>query len=196
MDVTVIVGTFGTEEWRDRGRDTALRTCRDVVDVPVISSHEATLAEARNRGADAARTEWLCFLDADDELAPGYFDAMAGAIADLRAPSVEYTVGGVSQGPPVSYASRNIVHLNPCVIGTLVRRDLFHRAGGFLDEPIYEDWSLWLRCVQLGATINHVTRAVYRAELSPEGRNSQPDAVRRQWYKQVQRTHARGMAPA
>jgi glycosyltransferase involved in cell wall biosynthesis len=186
VDVTVIVGTYGSAEWYEAGTR-AVNAAAAWHAHPVLHVHAATLADARNRGATMADTEWLCFLDADDALAAGYFDAMAErALPEtLLAPAVSY-----NGAPPQTFHDRTIAHLNPCVIGTLVERSLFHEAGGFYDEPIYEDWSLWLRCVRAGAAIRHVPGAVYLARINPAGRNSADAAMRRQWYRHIQRTYA------
>ncbi len=193
FDVTVIVATFGSDDWARRGRDTADRVAASH-GVPVVRVHADVLHTARNYGADLAPGVWRCFLDADDDLEVGYFDAMAHAARrhgphTLLAPAVRYCYpDGVLVTE--SFADRDITHLNPCVIGTVVHYDLFVAAGGFLDEAMYEDWSLWLRCVAHGATIEHVAAAVYAATVNPDGRNSGDAQTRRQWYRYVQRRYA------
>jgi glycosyltransferase involved in cell wall biosynthesis len=174
VDVTVLVGTFGDDSWRDLGEATALE--HDALHV-----HAGDLAAARNIAAGQATSEWIVFLDAGDQLATGYLEALDQSDADLRAPRL------FVDGTEVQVADRDIRQLNPCCIGTAVRRSMFIAAGGFLAEPIYEDWSLWLRCVRLGATIGH-TAAEYHA--APSERNVQPLSVRQKAYADIRRKWA------
>lgn len=189
MEVTVIVATYGDDQrYIDLAASRAVPSAG--TQAPTLRAHGDTLAVARNWGASQADTEWLVFLDADDELAPGYIDAIGTGSADLRAPSVRYCFDGGEPDPPVSFADRKMSHLNPCVIGTAVRRDQFLRVGGFFEEPVYEDWSLWLRCVKDGATLEHIDDAHYVAHHNPDGRNIQTDEVRRSTYRAIRRRWA------
>ena len=89
MDATVIVATHGDPKWITLARERAIPSA-EKQGVAVLHYHGESLSEARNFAASQVDTEWLCFLDADDELAPGYFEAMDKATGDLRAPSVCY----------------------------------------------------------------------------------------------------------
>lgn len=180
MEVTVIVATFGDQEWVELAHRRAVPSAPE----PVIHQHHDTLAAARNHGAEMAATEWLCFLDADDELAPGYMEAMAEAEADLRGPAVVYVRDGVREEPKL-WPAKSLRHGNYLPIGTLVRRDMFFKAGGFRDEPLYEDWSLWLRCWNLGASVQQVRDAHYIAHVRTGSRNLPPKAVRRHWFNEI-----------
>lgn len=169
MDVTVVVATYGSDDWHDRGAATA--AAHDAVHI-----HGPDLATARNQGAAHATSEWLVFLDADDELSDGYLDALSNADGDLRAPQLHLVYPDRVVIPDLT--SRNIERTNPCCIGTGIRRDLLLACGGFPDFPGWEDWALFLRATRRGATITHVPHAIYRALMQPGSRNQTvPDAA-------------------
>lgn len=185
--ITVIVATFGSAEWEDRGATLAAsfsdRTDGDHPDeIAVWHEENGTLADARNKSAALTTNGWLCFLDADDQLAPGYFREMRRVIdlasdeydVPLLVPAVQY----VENGKPVGRAEipswhRSLIDVNCAVIGTLIPRHLFLEVGGFRDDlQSLEDWALWLRCVRAGACMVPVTRAVYMATRNEGSRNS------------------------
>ena len=169
MDVTVIVATFGDGDWATRGNATARR--HDATHV-----HGPDLATARNQGAEHATSEWLVFLDTDDELLPGYVDAMGRASGDLRAPTLELAYHDRRVRPDLT--KRDIERMNPCCIGTAIRRELLLDLGGFPAFEAWEDWGLFLRAVRRGATIEHVPGAVYRSWVRAHSRNQVVDDPR------------------
>lgn len=181
MDVTVVVATFGDDHWVDLAERRAIPSA-EAQGVLVVHSHGDSLHEARNAGLADVDTEWVCHVDADDELEAGYFDAMAEASADLRAPAVRYLRGTRAAWP---YVPRVPAHEHACeaaclrdgnwlVVGTVARTGLLRRAGGWRDWPFFEDWDLWLRCYLLGATVEAVPQAIYRAHARPGSRNRAP----------------------
>lgn len=192
--VSVIIATYGDDHWRDLAQSRALPSVELTLDErggqEVICEHGPNLRYARNMGATRARGEWLCFLDADDELSPGYLDALLALDGDLRAPMLQFVYPDGREDAPMSLVERNIDHLNPCVIGTLVRREMFLDVGGFAEWPMYEDWELWLRCVRSGATIAHCDKAIYRQHLRPGSRNQQPRALALKTYREIRKLHA------
>lgn len=169
MDVTIAVATFGATRWQRLAETRAIPSAQ-AQGRPVISVHGRTLADARNAAANTATTEWLIYLDADDELAPGYADALMAAGGGLRAPAVSFVTDHQATDP-VTLAHRDMDRINCCVIGTAVRREQLLDVGGWWDEPAYEDWSLFRRCWLDGATITHTPAAVYRAWITPGSRN-------------------------
>ena len=182
MDVTVVVATFGSDEWQDLAHERAIPSAR-ALGVDVAYAYSTTgLHTARNVGLQDVQTEWVCFLDADDELTPGYFDAMAQGTADVRAPSVSYVRNGRPQAP---YMPKVAGHRHDCtadclpqgnwlVVGSVARTELLVNVGGWRDFPVYEDWDLWLRCHLAGASIEAIPDAVYRAHWRADSRNRAP----------------------
>ncbi len=183
MDVTVCVSTFGGQEWKELANQRAIPSAQKL-GCNVIQSHAESLHEARNQGLNCVTTEYVCFLDADDELEASYFDKMAESAADIRVPSVRYVRNGFDQGvrmPKISGHSHVctpdcLAEGNYIVIGAVAPTQLLRDVGGFRDFAWSEDYDLWVRCWQAGATFENVPRAVYRAHVRRDSRNRGPSA--------------------
>lgn len=176
-DVTVVIGTFGSRHWAELAWSRAEPSVPE--GIPVYHVHHETLAKARNEALGLVETEWVIHLDADDELEPGYVDALLGGSADLRAPAVRYVHGGRERPP---YVPRVAGHDHDCtaeclrggnwlVVGTLARAQQLRDVGGWREWDAYEDWDLWLRCWLAGATVEAIQEAVYRAYVRTKSRN-------------------------
>lgn len=182
MDVTVAVATFGDGSWAQLAATRAIPSA-EALGVPVVYAHRHTLHDARNAALNQVDTEWVCHLDADDELDPGYFTAMGAGTADVRAPSVVYVVDGRPRAP---WMPRVAGHRHLCtadcltegnwlVVGSVARTDLVRSVGGWRDFDWSEDWDLWLRCHLAGATFEAIRPAIYRAHARPDSRNRGAD---------------------
>lgn len=177
--MTVAVATFGDDWWPQLAQQRAIPSA-DALGVPVVHVHGDTLHDARNDALAQVATEWVIHLDADDELEPGYVEAMTAGAADVRAPSVRYVRNETDQPDPVLPRVAGHRHIctagclpqgNWLVVGTAVRADLLRQVGGWRDWPWAEDWDVWLRCHLAGATIEAIPRAVYRAHVRLNSRN-------------------------
>lgn len=178
LDVTVVVATYGESSWIDLANERAIPSVKRL-EVPYVHVHGSSLQFARNDALAQVSTPWMCYLDADDELEPGYFDRMVKSAAEIRVPSVRYVKNGFDQGvrmPKVAGHSHDctadcLPYGNWIVIGAVVRTYRLRDIGGFRDFPWSEDWDLWVRCWQAGATIEAVPKAVYRAHVRRNSRN-------------------------
>jgi glycosyltransferase involved in cell wall biosynthesis len=181
VDVTVIVTTMGDIRWERLAWERAIPSAAKQADTKSFHCEETSLGHARNLAVDYHDPQdWICFLDADDELEPGYIEAMSRYGDDVhnmaipddllvpRLRPVNHGAFGVAQ----SFRGRDILTMNPCPIGTLIHRSRFEEAERFWDEPVWEDWSLFRRCYLLGSVLHFVDDAVYRAYQSPGSRNS------------------------
>lgn len=187
MDMTVCaVATYGDQKWADLAAERAVPSAARL-GVPVISVHGESLMEARNEALRITSATYICFLDADDELEDGYFEAIARSDADLRVPAVRYMRNGRDTGARIprvvnhdhDCTSECLAYGNWMVIGTVAPVALLRKLGGFRDFPWSEDWDLWVRCWKAGATIETVPDAVYRAHVRRTSRNRIPSAAAR-----------------
>ena len=184
FDVGIVVAVFGDlDRWRPLAAR-ALESARAQNPAQIEYVEGRSLHEARNEGLGRLRTDWVVHLDADDELEPGYLDAMARSAADLRAPAVRYVRGRHPGHATMLRVSGHLDH--PCtadcltegnwiVVGAAARTELVRAVGGWRDYPWSEDWDLWVRCWKAGATIEPVPAAVYRAHVRHDSRNRAPE---------------------
>lgn len=198
LDCSIVCSTFGNFKWQLQAQERALPNAKSF-GVPVIYNHGATLHEARNAGLWQVETEFVCHLDADDELAPGFFEHMEKVDGDLRPPSVNHVHAGVTFMPRV--VGLNGPHQHVCVagclvdgnwlvVGTVARTELLRQVGGWKEWGNWEDWELWLRCWLAGATITPVPNAVYMDYETPQGRNRSNTPVEdRRIYHEIRRAN-------
>lgn len=175
MEVTVCIGTFGDTSWIELAKRAIASVPNDI---PVIHRHEESLSAARNACLEAVTTEWVIYLDADDELESGYIDAMATGSADVRGPLARYVRGtAVNLWQPRVWGHKHdctaecLPDGNWLLIGSAVRTELLREAGGWREFPWSEDWDTWLRCWKAGATFELIHEAIYRAHVRPDSRN-------------------------
>lgn len=129
--------------------------------------------QARGAGFRATSAEWLCFLDADDTLAPNYLES---ALATIRpgvgvvySPLVKFgdEIGPVDL-PTGDLFAQNFIHA-----GSLVRRIALESARVFQTELpalTLEDWFTWRKLAADGWKAVPQT-AAYNYRRHPDGRS-------------------------
>lgn len=175
--VSVIIATYGADEWCVMAEERAMPSVAEEDQLVMWHDQFGGRASSLNTAAERATSDWLIFLDADDEFAPGYVGAMRRALEQNPPPrSVLFTpaVQHIRKGRPgaPSFMDRPGLTLredNWCVIGTMISRAMFDRVGGFDEYPHgFEDWALWSKCYRIGAEIVKVPGAVYRYWHNPQ----------------------------
>jgi len=179
VKISLLISSFGDSRFEMLGQNRALRSVIDqgFHEVLILHEPEMTLAEVRNSNAARATGDYLCNLDADDQLAPGFADAMQASLALLPADSDHLLTPAIRYGAdrqfstPRFWPEVDITTGNWMVVGTLVSRRMFESVGGWDEYGIYEDWALWAKCMKAGAVAVMVPDAHYMVHVSANSRN-------------------------
>jgi glycosyltransferase involved in cell wall biosynthesis len=133
--------------------------------ITVLTTENRGLPAARNHAARHARGEFFCAVDADDKLAPEWFEK-AARVLDAE-PNVAFVSHWLETfgdehwtWQPQNCELAALLARNAVNGAALVRRAAFEAVGGY-DESMREgceDWDFWLRLVEQG----------YRGEIIPE----------------------------
>jgi glycosyltransferase involved in cell wall biosynthesis len=138
----------------------------------VIVSPQRGVSRQRNLGAQAARGQWLVFVDADSRVSPHFIERIEQFIHD-RQPEF-FTIWTLPDGDTPRdailalivnlYIEGSIVAQRAIAPGAMigVRHDLFDRLGGF-DKSITfsEDFDLTQRLIAHGAPLDVLRETLY-----------------------------------
>lgn len=140
----------------DRTAEVARRAGAHVICMPERSGS----GPARNAGIAAATTEWVAFLDSDDEWWPQHLRrALKHAGPHAMVAMAAVATSGRWQGSPDPGARRigPVDMLVPSALvvtsGTVVRRRVLTEAGGFRPLARAQDLDLWLRVLERGSGV-------------------------------------------
>ena len=152
-DAEILVVDDGSTDADTVARLDALQTPRTTV----LRTPNRGLPAARNLAARHARADVFCALDADDRLAPVWFER--GLTILDRQPELAFVSHWLQAfgdeswtWTPTSCELPALLARNTVNGAALVRREAFEAVGGY-DETMCsgcEDWDFWLRLVERG----------------------------------------------
>lgn len=157
------VGSVGDQHWAPA----------DVL-VPIDYTKRGA-AETRNRGLRSVTTEFVAFLDDDDQMLPEHLELLVQEQARTNADVVYpwfVIVGGIDPldafGKP--FDPDELRRRNYIPITLLARTELLMDIGGFVNHPASvemdspatcEDWHTWVRLLDAGATFVHLPKRTW-----------------------------------
>jgi glycosyltransferase involved in cell wall biosynthesis len=164
-------------------------------------------AVVRNRAANRATGDFLALLDDDDEFKPGHltkcirhaeetgadivypwFDLMRGKVLrnDTKVLLQQDGNGGKVDAFEKPFSVNALRKNNYIPVTTVIRTDKFLEVGGFptpgtdaWPHKDCEDWGLWLRMVEDGATFSHLPERTWTWWWHGRNTSGRPDNARK-----------------
>lgn len=128
------------------------------MDRVILHGEQRGAAAAYQTALDRCKTDYIIFLDADDELAPDYVEKMLQTADARRVDWVYSDMEMIDERGvrirmaefPDKFSRAGIQKSNFIHASALIRADLARAAGGFRVCKL-KDWDLWKRVADLGA---------------------------------------------
>jgi glycosyltransferase involved in cell wall biosynthesis len=172
VDITVLIPTIpGRRDQLDRAVLSAQRQTYPPARILLqLDQDREGAAATRNKALQQVDTEWVAFLDDDDELYPEHLK-LCGRAAKLNHADVIYPGYDADQDPVgcfgLPFDGELLQHRNFIPVTTLCRTEAVLEAGGFQAHPDEngdpcEDWGLWLAMAERGARFVHLPVRTWR----------------------------------
>jgi glycosyltransferase involved in cell wall biosynthesis len=152
----------------------------------LANSRNRGLVDSCNRALAAARGRYFIRLDADDQLSSLALECL---VAPLRADETDFSYGDrveVDEEHGVVRVKRlggRLDLFQLTAAGTLMRRDLMLRVGGYR-EFFWEEFDLYIRYLTAsGRPPVHIPRVLYHYHLHPDNMTRDKEATRRGWLQ-------------
>lgn len=165
--------------------------------VRCIHQENAGLSAARNNGLQAARTPWVTFLDADDELSPHFLERCLATLEGLPSNFAMVAcnsrrIDSENRLLPEKFrdfrgnreiSRQDLILKNRFPANVLVRRDVFDRAGEF-DPSLTssEDRDMWIRIART-QRIFYLAEPLVSIRSHPSNMSRNSDRMRRNMRK-------------
>lgn len=190
VEVTVVIPTIpGRESMLARALGSALAQTIDVI-VEVETDREGLGPGAtRNRAVARAKTEWVAFLDDDDEMYPHHVESLLRA-ATLEKADAAYA--GYDQVIFIGARFRRLCnpkmtdYAHPMPVTFLVRREAFLAVGGFRDERP-EEYHLQERLREHGVVFAHCPERTWQYSVHGKNTSGVPERARKIYREKAAR---------
>lgn len=186
MDITVLVPTiYPRVHLLERAlRSVEAQTYRAASVLLAVDRDREGAAATRNKALEKVSTDWVAFLDDDDELYPNHLRLLARFVwatsVDVAYPGYDCTGQDKVNCFGVPFNAQFLRQTNYIPVTVLARTDKIRAVGGFQPHPDEngdpcEDWGLWLAMVDQGAKFGHLQAKTWLWHNDQETTRGRPD---------------------
>ena len=129
-------------------------------------------AVTRNRLLESVSTEFVAFLDDDDELHPHHLEVLQRLAEESGAAVVYSCHDGAGAGLEHEFNHDELERRNYIPVTVLARTEAVLEVGGFPDLQAGEDWALWILMARAGFHFEWLPRVTWTYHRSTTGRHA------------------------
>jgi glycosyltransferase involved in cell wall biosynthesis len=183
----IVVDDNPEQEFRDKVEEIVGDLNSDFEVKLVVNDDGQGVSSARNLGIENASSDYIAFLDDDDEWKPeklekeaeafqqNNYDAVYSAIEMYRDGEVQDIVRKEEKIGLEQILERDKIG-SPSKVS--VKKEVLEEVNGFDEDiPSGEDWDLWIRLIENGAEFGYINEPLVRYHQSDDSKSSQVDVA-------------------
>lgn len=138
------------------------------LNIKLVEKTNGGVCDARNKGIESAKGQWILPFDADDMFDKSFFQEAVEIIknnSNINLITTNLVSFGdrISHWRPTDYTPEVVPHINTFINSSMYKKELWEKTGGY--NPVIpwggEDWNFWITCSEIGINYYRIEKNLF-----------------------------------